>query len=125
MDKRPNVFPTQEQVKAYQPEEARIAAFEAEKAEATNDIYINAKSPNDTPEGHYDAVEAMRIRTQQQIEAKNNSGKVQHPELSEKVIQRVEQPTKQVEDANQELIRLRDEQLRINNENIQKYQQQI
>ncbi len=124
MDKRPNVFPTQEQVKAYQTEEARIAAFEAEKAEATNDIYINAKSPNDTPEGHYDAVEAMRIRTQQQIEAKNNSGKVQHPELSERFIQKVEQPEQPVEDPNAELLRLRDEQLRINQENILRYQQQ-
>jgi hypothetical protein len=124
MDKRPQVFPTKEQVNAYQTEEARIASFEAEKAEATNDIYVNAAAPNDTPEGHYDAVEAMRIRTQQQIEAKNNYGKVQHPELSERLIQRVEQPEQQVEDPNAELIRLRDEQLRINQENILKYQQQ-
>ena len=123
MDRKPQVFPTQEQRETYQSEEAKLAAFNAEKAQATNDIYTNA-APQDTPQGHYDAVEAMRLRTQQQLENKNSVGKVQHPELSEKVIQRVEQPTKQVEDANQELIRLRDEQLRINNENIQKYQQQ-
>jgi hypothetical protein len=123
MDRKPQVFPTQEQRETYQSEEAKLAAFNAEKAQVTNDIYTNA-APQDTPQGHYDAVEAMRLRTQQQLENKNSVGKVQHPELSEKVIQRVEQPTKQVEDANQELIRLRDEQLRINNENIQKYQQQ-
>ena len=120
MDKKPQVFPSKEQRETYQSEEAKLAAFNAEKAQATNDIYTNA-APQDTPQGHYDAVEAMRLRTQQQLELKNNMGKVQHPELSEKVIQRVEQP---VEDPNKELIRLRDEQLRMNNENIQKYQQQ-
>ena len=123
MNKKPQVFPTQEQRETYQSEEAKLEAFNAEKAQATNDIYTNA-SPQDTPKGHSDAVEAMRLRTQQQLEEKKNIGKVQHPELSEKVIQRVEQPIKQVEDPNIELIRLRDEQLRINNENIQRYQQQ-
>jgi hypothetical protein len=124
MDIKPNVFPNQQQMEAIQSEEAKKAAFEAEKAQATNEIYSNAATPSDTPEGHYNAVEAMRIRTQQQLEAKNVSGKVQHPELSEKVIQRVEQPSQVQEDPNAELLRKRDEQLRINQENILRYQQQ-
>jgi hypothetical protein len=124
MDIKPNVFPSQQQMEAIQSEEAKKAAFEAEKAQATNEIYSNAALPSDTPEGHYNAVEAMRMRTQQQLEAKNTSGKVQHPELSERVIQRVEQPTQVQEDPNAELLRKRDEQLRINQENILRYQQQ-
>jgi len=124
MDKKPSVFPTQEQMNTYQSEETKKAAFEAEKAEATNEIYSNAAAPSDTPESHYDAVEAMRMRTQQQLEAKKSIGKVQHPELSEKVVQRVEQPTQVQEDPNAELLRKRDEQLRINQENILRYQQQ-
>ncbi len=124
MDIKPNVFPSQQQMEAIQSEEAKKAAFEAEKAQATNEIYSNAALPSDTPEGHQNAVEAMRMRTQKQLEAKNTSGKVQHPELSERVIQRVEQPTQVQEDPNAELLRKRDEQLRINQENILRYQQQ-
>ena len=124
MDIKPNVFPTQQQMEAIQSEEAKKAAFEAEKAQATNEIYSNAALPSDTPEGHQDAVEAMRLRTQQQLEHKNTVGRVQHPELSERVIQRVEQPTQVQEDPNTELLRKRDEQLRINQENILRYQQQ-
>ena len=124
MDIKPNVFPNQQQMDAIQSEEAKKAAFEAEKAQATNEIYSNSALPSDTPEGHQNAVEAMRMRTQQQLEHKNTVGKVQHPELSERVIQRVEQPTQVQEDPNAELLRKRDEQLRINQENILRYQQQ-
>jgi hypothetical protein len=124
MDIKPNVFPNQQQMDAIQSEEAKKAAFEAEKAQATNEIYSNSALPSDTPEGHQNAVEAMRMRTQQQLEHKNTVGRVQHPELSERVIQRVEQPTQVQEDPNAELLRKRDEQLRINQENILRYQQQ-
>ena len=124
MDIKPNVFPSQKQMEAIQSEEAKKAAFEAEKAQATNEIYVNATTPSDTPDGHKNAVEAMRLRTQQQLEHKNTVGRVQHPELSERFVQRVEQPTQVQEDPNAELLRKRDEQLRINQENILRYQQQ-
>lgn len=112
---KPQVFPTQEQRNARDEEAAKIAAFEAEKAQATNDIYVAAAAPSDTPQTHYDAVEMMRRRTQEQMERMKTQGIVKEPEFAE--------PSARFkQDSNDELIRLRDEQLRINNENIQKYQ---
>jgi len=134
MDKKPNVFPkvetNQQTVKL--SEQERIAQFEAEKKAVTQHIYEQSKSvplnheelPNDyNVNGHSNAVEMMRMRTQQQMYQKDTSGMVQDPSLAEKTTtNKVVQ--KSAEQRNEEQMRLRDEQLRINQENIQKYQQQ-
>ena len=121
MERKPQVFPTQEQLQTRETEAAKVAAFEAEKAQATNDIYVAAAAPQ---EGHSDAVEAMRRRTEQQLTAVREQGVAQDPSLAERFVQRVAQPTTPQEDPNSELMRRRDEQLRINEENIQRYQHQ-
>lgn len=123
MDKKPNVFPKRETVTSNtMTEEQKIAAFEAEKAMVTKEIYSTAMSPNDTPQEHADAVEMMRIRTQQQLKQKQQAGMVQDPSLAEKkTTTRVYQDENQKR--NEEQMRLRDEQLRINNEQIQRFQQ--
>jgi len=134
MDKKPNVFPKVEtnQTTVKQTEEERIAQFEAEKKAVTQHIYEQSKSvplaheelPNDyNVYGHSDAVEIMKRRTQQQIQQREMSGMVQDPSLAEKTtIPKVVQDSNK--NKNEEQMRLRDEQLRINQENILKYQQQ-
>ena len=127
MDRKPQVFPTPEQRTAHDIETARIAAFEAEKAAATLDIYVTARTPEDTPQGHADAVEMMRRRTEEQLNLKRDLGIVKHPDLAEKTnTRKVIQKTKEELDRERtmEQMRLRDEQMRINNENIEKYQHQ-
>lgn len=117
MERKPNVFPTQQQRDTRESEEAKIAAFEAEKAQATHDIYVTAAAPQDTPQGHYDAVEAMRLRTEQQLATIRQQGIVVESSLAEK-------QARFKQDNSDEQMRLRDEQLRINEENIQRYQHQ-
>ena len=112
-------------------EAERIAQFETEKQAVTQHIYEQSKSvpmnheelPNEYDvSGHSNAVEMMRMRTQQQMYQRETSGMVQDPRLAEKTTNRVVQQS--AEARNDEQMRIRDEQLRINNENIQKYQQQ-
>jgi len=133
MDKKPNVFPKTEpkQTTVTISEAERIAQFEAEKKAVTQHIYEQSKSvpmnheelPNDYDVStHSNAVEMMRMRTQQQMYQRETSGVVQDPNLAEKTTRRVVKQNE--EDINSEQMRLRDEQLRINQENIQKYQQQ-
>ena len=133
MDKKPNVFPKTEtnQSTATISEAERIAQFEAEKKAVTQHIYEQSKSvpmnheelPNDyNVDGHSNAVEMMRMRTQQQMYQRESSGMVQDPNLAEKTNTRFVKQS--AEAKNEEQMRLRDEQLRINQENIQKYQQQ-
>lgn len=133
MDKKPNVFPKPE---TQQPannltEAERIAQYEAEKKAVTQHIYEQSASvpmtheelPNDyNVNGHANAVEMMRMRTQQQMYQKDSNGMVQDPNLAEKTTGRFVQQS--AEAKNEEQMRLRDEQIRINEENIQRYQQQ-
>ncbi len=129
MDQKPSVFPTPEQraEAARNAEQAKIDAYEKAKIQEANGIYQNSMTPSDTPYGHIDAVEAMRKRTEEQLrmrtQGSNYTGVVQHPELAE-------QPSipKIVQDnlyaKSQEQMKLRDEQLRKNREQIINYQTQ-
>lgn len=133
MDKKPNVFPKKEtQTSVALTEEQRIAQFEAEKKEVTNHIYEQSKTPpqsyDDAPEnynvnGHANAVEMMRYRTQQQLNQIEQAGVVQDYALAEKQTNRVVTQNS-TQRTNDEQMRLRDEQIRKNEENIQRYQQQ-
>ncbi len=126
---RPSVFPTPEQrAEAIRlADKAKIDAYEREKAVLTNDIYAQAAAPSDTPYGHLTAVEMMQKRAQQEMDIKRQGGVVRYPELAEKT---ENGPIKVVQDSlysnskNDEQIRLRDEQINKNNEQILAYQRQ-
>ena len=122
MDKKPNVIPTKEQMNAAATEKAKLDAYETEKALVTNEIYSTAVAPQDTPQGHMSAVDMMRQRTFNQLQQQQQTGVVQDPSLAEKTAASVY--AEATREKNEEQMRLRDEQLRINNENIQKYQHQ-
>jgi hypothetical protein len=122
MDKKPNVIPSKEQMNAAATEKAKLEAYETEKALVTNEVYGTAMAPEDTPYGHMNAVEMMRQRTFNQLQQQQESGVVQDSSLAEKTAASVY--AEAAREKNEEQMRLRDEQLRINNENIQKYQQQ-
>ncbi len=133
MDKKPVVFPKKETTTSVPlTEEERIAQFEAEKKTVTNYIYEQSKTPppshEEAPEnynvnGHANAVEMMRYRTQQQLNQVEQAGMVQDPSLAEKQTARVVTQNSTTNKTDEQM-RLRDEQIRINNENIQRYQQQ-
>ncbi len=133
MDKKPNVFPKTEtkQTTATLSEAERISQYESEKKAVTQHIYEQSKTvpmnheelPNNyNVDGHSNAVEMMRMRTQQQMYQRETNGMVQDPRLAEKTTNRVVQQSS--EDKNEELMRLRDEQLRKSHEEAEKYQQQ-
>lgn len=122
MEKKPNVFPKKEMTNnVTMTEEQKIAAFEAEKAMVTNQIYNMASAPDDTPQGHMTAVEMMRLRTQQQLNQRQEVGVVQDPSLAEKTSTKIYQDENQKR--NEEQMRLRDEQLKKNLEQTQRFQQ--
>jgi len=119
MDKKPSVFPTAQQISdtSKEDEKAKLAAYEAEKLQVTNEVYSTAVKPEDTPTGHVDAVTMMRERTAGQMNMRDQQGKVVHPELAENT------PVKsQADMRTEEQMRLRDEQLKKNTEQIQKFQ---
>jgi hypothetical protein len=133
MDRKPVVFPKKETTTSVAlTEEERIAQFEAEKKQVTNYIYEQSKTPPPTKDevpdnynvnGHANAVEMMRYRTQQQLNQVENIGMVQDPSLAEKQATRVVTQNSTTNKTDEQM-RLRDEQIRINEENIQRYQQQ-
>ena len=114
MDKKPNVFPQREQPQVNLTDAERIANFEQEKAMATNEIYENSKISDELSYAHKHAVEMMKQRTQEQIQRKNYDGMVVEPQLAEGTPKKV--------DNNADLVRKRDEQLRMNQQQTQNYQ---
>ena len=118
-DIRPNVFPNNsEKPKKELTEAEKIAAYEAEKAMVTNEIY-NSQMQSDTPYEHMSAVEQMRLRTQAQLQQKQEMGVVKDPSLSE--VKSTYKQTSKEHDYNEQM-RLRDEQLKKNVEQTQNYQ---
>jgi hypothetical protein len=127
MDRKPNVFPNREQRDAAD-ERAKIAAFEAEKAKATQEIYVNSMAPDDTPNGHVSAVDAMRMRTEQQMMMREQYGVVQDPSLADKPAPRQltksEQEVLEIRKKAEEQMRIRDEHLAMNANQTKNYQNQ-
>lgn len=136
MDQKPSVFPTPEQraKAANDAEIARLEAFEREKAEATNSIYYNSQTPPPTPEaapmgysvqGHADAVEMMRRRTEYQMNLKKTAGDVVYPEFAEQpAVRQVSREEMEMGKRTEEQMRLRDEAIARNLEMTKKYHQQ-
>ena len=135
MDHKPNVFPTPEQraEALKQTEASKVAAYEREKAIVTNQIYQGAMAPpttqSDAPtnydvNGHVDATEMMRQRAQKEMEIRKSGGVVKYPELAEEAVSSTRRFVDQNASKNDELMRLRDEQIKKNNEMIKNYQVQ-
>lgn len=117
---KPNVFPNNQPQKPNLTEAEKLAAYEAEKAMVTNEIY-SSQMQTDTPYEHMSAVEMMKARTEAQLRQKQDAGVVKDPSLAERTSSRVyQQQTK--EDGYNEQMRLRDEQLKKNIEQTQNYQ---
>jgi hypothetical protein len=126
-DKKPNVFPSKEQISSYNKEKADLEAYEREKPIVMDEIYTNATAPEDTPESHESAVEQMRRRTEEQLRMHSEIGKVIHPELSEtkpKVLTRNEQEILEIRKKAEEQMRIRDEHLANNVTQTNNYQSQ-
>jgi len=117
-DTRPSVFPNNPEKPKNLTEAEKIAAYEAEKAMVTNEIY-SSQFQQDTPYEHMTAVEQMRARTEAQMRQKQEVGVVRDSSLSERTTM-YKQPSK--EDVYNEQLRLRDEQLQKNLEQTQNYQ---
>ena len=126
-DKKPNVFPSKEQISSYNKEKADLEAYEREKPIVINEIYTNAVTPEDTPESHESAVEMMRRRTEEQLRIRSEVGVVKHPELSEvkpRVLTRNEQEILDIRKKAEEQMRIRDEHLANNATQTNNYQSQ-
>ena len=118
-EKKPQVIPNKEQMASANAERAKKEAFEAEKALATNEIYLGPTKLPDTPIGHADALAMMQERTANQLKQKEIYGTVAQPELAETT---AASTRRFVEQKSQDQISLRDEQLRMNIEQTQNYQ---
>lgn len=112
-DKKPNVIPTKEQIAAREAEKMRLATYEAEKLQVTNEIYT---AQEERPQGHLSAMEEMKQRTANQLKEKLENGVVKDESLSEVNATR---PYGTVAD---EQIKLRDAQLQKNIEQTRNYQ---
>jgi hypothetical protein len=121
MDKKPQVFPTQGQTPVSLTDAEKIAAYEAEKAIVTNEIYTAPLQLDDTPQGHANAVEMMRRRTEEQLAKLKTNGTVVDSSLAEPNTRQVYQA--QTQNKNDELIKQRDAALQKNLEQTQRYQQ--
>lgn len=116
-NRRPTVFPSQEQMAAREAELAKIANYEKEKEVVVKEIYT---TPSDTPKGHMSAVEMMQARTANQLQQLKDVGQVKDVNLAEKPpISAADEIRQQ---RTEEQMRLRDEQLKRNSEQINNYQ---
>jgi len=127
MNNRPNVIPTKEQKEAAE-ERNKLAEFEAEKAQATQEIYTNAKFSQDLSNNHVDAVELMRRRTEAQLQMKKEVGIVQDQFYAEqkptRPLTKNEEEIIEIRKRAEEQIKVRDELMARNAEQIQKNQKQ-
>jgi hypothetical protein len=116
---KPKVIPTKDQMATANAERAKREAFEAEKTQAANEIYIGPTKLPDTPIGHADALVAMQERTARQLEQSKLYGNVVESELAETT----DASTKRfVQQKSIDQIALRDEQLKMNIEQTKNYQ---
>jgi hypothetical protein len=119
---RPNVFPNKGQSEPIDSK-AKQEAFEAEKAAATQEIYQNAEltSPQ------MDAVQMMKMRTEQQINMLKQNGVVQDESLAEvkpRILTRQEQEVDAIKKRAEEQMKVRDELMAKNANQINNYQKQ-
>jgi hypothetical protein len=129
MEKRPQVFPTQEQrqMATAQIDAKKMEAYEREKAQVTGEVYNNSFAPDNNVNLGYnylnqnDAIEMMKQRTQQQMNAFKDNGKIQYPDLAEKPANNFYAQDSNY-DKNEDQIRQRDAALEKNRQQIENYQ---
>jgi len=123
---KPNVFPTVEQKKQAELN-AKLAAYEAEKAIVTEEIYTTS-APN-TPHQHLTAVEQMRLRTENQMKQIVENGFAVDESKAEitrpPVLSKQEQEILEIREKAKEQIKIRDERLSMNASQTQNYQSQF
>lgn len=129
MEKRPQVFPTQEQRQSAKAdiEASKIEAYEREKSRVTGEVYTSSQAPDNNTNLGYDylhqneAIDLMKQRTQQQLAAFNQYGQIQYPDLAEKPTNNYfsQEPSY---DKTEELIRKRNEALEKNRQQTENYQ---
>jgi hypothetical protein len=100
-------------------ERAKREAFEAEKTQATNEIYLGPTTLVDTPIGHADALAAMQERTARQLEQSKIYGNVIEPDFAESTTKININASRR---KNEEQIEVRDAQLQKNIEQTKNYQ---
>lgn len=116
MDRKPNVVPTKGQMNAVKSDKEKKEAYEKEKLIVTSEIYSAPFREGDTPNGHLDAMQQMRERTNNQLNQHLQGKIVKDESLAEEGAV--------THSRNDEQIRLRDAQLKTNLENIDKFQKQ-
>ena len=114
---KPSVFPTKEKIAEVQSEKEKLAAYNKQKAEVTNEIYTDSSSSEELNNNHKTAVEMMRERTMNQLQMKEVSGKVVDDSLAEV-------SDKAYNDNINAQKKLRDEQLAMNKIQTEKYHTQ-
>lgn len=118
-EKKPNVIPTKDQMASSNAERAKREAFEAEKTQAANEIYMGPTKLPDTPIGHADALAAMQERTAKQLEQSKLYGNVVEPDLAENTTRINMESSKK---RSEEQMEIRDAQLQKNIEQTKNYQ---
>ena len=83
-DKKPLVFPSAEQKANLVKENEPTKDYTTKKTQEITRIYEDSKT--ETPLDYTNAVEQMRLRSEQQINEVNTSGSVQRSELAEKTV---------------------------------------
>ncbi len=116
MERKPQVFPTQEQ-QDQAILQAKVDAYEAEKKLVVNEIFTN--SANETS---FNAVEMMKQRTDNQMRERDETGIVKDLSLAEKPTQRTSEDL--MRERTEQQMRLRDEQLKKNLELTKNFQEQ-
>ena len=124
MDKKPNVFPTNQNQNSGENNKENYD-FETEKMIATNEIYTNSANQEQISQDHIDAIEMMKRRTEEQLRLKNQYGTVQDPSLSETPKTRNDYEIMEIRRKAEEQIKLRDQNMSKNMDMIQNYQKQV
>lgn len=101
-DKKPVVFPQQQKT------ESNTENFGEQKKEVVSEIFDNYSSVGEISNSQAEAVEAMRRRTEAQL---NNSGQIVYPELAEKSNTAYVKQTEEIYRKAQEQKKIRDEKL--------------
>jgi len=119
---KPNVFPTKGQSDTLDSK-TKQEAFEAEKAAATQEIYNNAELTT----SQMDAVQMMKMRTEEQMNMLKQQGVVKDETLAEvkpRILSKQEQEVDAIKKRAEEQMKVRDELLNKNAKQINDYQKQ-
>ena len=109
-EKKPIVFPNKAS-KDITPEPTNQTTFEAEKAQAVRELFVNSTTEQNRPSGEISAIDQMRRRTEEQMALKKQTGEIKYPELSETPtpMTRNDKEKADIMQKSEEQLRIRDE----------------